>query len=64
MVALMGTAVSLFLRASRNSHSSTVMDCFMNAVSRYGVPSRVRTDHGGENNTVCLLNVIHIENII
>lgn len=52
MVALMGTAVSLFLRASSNNRSSTVMDCFMNAVSRYGVPSRVRTDHGGENNTL------------
>uniref|UniRef100_A0A4W5Q2M0 Integrase catalytic domain-containing protein n=1 Tax=Hucho hucho TaxID=62062 RepID=A0A4W5Q2M0_9TELE len=44
----------VFLRASSNNRSSTVMDCFMNAVSRYGFPSRVRTDHGGENNTVCL----------
>ncbi|CAB1345038.1 unnamed protein product, partial [Coregonus sp. 'balchen'] len=44
----------VFLRASSNNRSTTVMDCFMNAVSRYGVPSRVRTDHGGKNNTVCL----------
>ncbi|XP_062342184.1 uncharacterized protein LOC134039976 [Osmerus eperlanus] len=44
----------VFLRASSNNRSSTVMDCFMNAVTRYGVPSRVRTDHGGENNAVCL----------
>ncbi|XP_046879760.1 uncharacterized protein LOC124470086 [Hypomesus transpacificus] len=44
----------VFLRASSNNRSSTVMDCFMKAVTRYGVPSRVRTDHGGENNAVCL----------
>ncbi len=38
----------VFLRASNNNRSSTVMNCFLIAVARYGVPSRVRTDHGGE----------------
>uniref|UniRef100_A0A3B1K996 Integrase core domain-containing protein n=1 Tax=Astyanax mexicanus TaxID=7994 RepID=A0A3B1K996_ASTMX len=32
------------LRASNN-----------NRMSKYGVPSRIRTDHGGENNSVCLM---------
>lgn len=45
----------VFLRASNNNRSSTVMNCFLNAVARYGVPSRVRTDHGGENNDVCVM---------
>uniref|UniRef100_A0A3B1J120 Integrase catalytic domain-containing protein n=1 Tax=Astyanax mexicanus TaxID=7994 RepID=A0A3B1J120_ASTMX len=43
------------LRASNNNRSSTVMESFVNAVSKYGVPSRIRTDHGGENNSVCLM---------
>ncbi len=45
----------VFLRASNNNRSSTVMNCFLIAVARYGVPSRVITDHGGENNDVCVM---------
>ncbi|KAK7131783.1 hypothetical protein R3I93_018371 [Phoxinus phoxinus] len=45
----------VFLRASNNNRSSTVMDCCLNAVARYGVPSRVRTDHGGVNKDVCVM---------
>ncbi|KAI9534203.1 hypothetical protein NQZ68_016922, partial [Dissostichus eleginoides] len=45
----------VFLRASDNNRSTTVMDSFLDAVAKYGVPSRVRTDHGGENNSVCLM---------
>lgn len=45
----------VFLRASNNNRSGTVMDLFMHAVTRYGVPSRVRTDYGGENESVCLM---------
>ncbi|KAI9517035.1 hypothetical protein NQZ68_020849 [Dissostichus eleginoides] len=45
----------VFLRASDNNRSTTVMASFMDAVAKYGVPSRVRTDHGGENNSVCLM---------
>ncbi|KAK9977235.1 hypothetical protein ABG768_019056 [Culter alburnus] len=44
-----------FLHASNNNRSSTVMTSFLNAVERYGVTSRVRTDHGGENRDVCVM---------
>ncbi|XP_049333345.1 uncharacterized protein LOC111188803 [Astyanax mexicanus] len=44
----------VFLQASNNNRSDTVMDLFIGAVSQYGVPSRVRCDHGGENNGMCL----------
>lgn len=45
----------VFLRAAANNRSATVLDSFVAAVTQYGVPSRVRTDRGGENSAVCLL---------
>ncbi|KAF7701116.1 hypothetical protein HF521_002281 [Silurus meridionalis] len=45
----------VFLHALNNNRSTTVMNCFLNAVARYGVPSRVRTAHGGENNDVYVM---------
>ncbi|KAK9976743.1 hypothetical protein ABG768_021946 [Culter alburnus] len=44
----------VFLNASNNNRASTVFDQFVQATATYGVPSRVRCDHGGENNAVCL----------
>ncbi|XP_023662381.1 uncharacterized protein [Paramormyrops kingsleyae] len=44
----------VFLQGSDNNRSETVMELFVEAISHYGVPSRVRCDHGGENNAVCL----------
>lgn len=31
------------------------MESFLTALARFGIPAAVRTDHGGENNDVCLL---------
>ena len=39
----------VFLRASTNNRSETMTVAFMRGPSTYGVPSRVRSDHGLEN---------------
>jgi hypothetical protein len=42
----------MFLRCSDNNESATVKLHFLDAVSRHGLPSRIRTDHGGENTRI------------
>ena len=37
------------LRASDNNLGDTVLDLFLTAAHTYGVPSRIRGDHGVEN---------------
>ena len=37
------------LHASNNNRGNTVLDLFMQAAQVYGVPSRLRGDHGTEN---------------
>ena len=39
----------VYLRCSTNNFSSTVHDYFLTAVGSFGLPSRVRSDKGGEN---------------
>ena len=41
--------IPVFLKASNNNKASTVLACFLEAVSEFGLPSRVRSDKGGEN---------------
>ena len=38
-----------FLRASTNNRAETMLEAFLEGVQHYGLPSRVRCDHGGEN---------------
>nr|XP_055037085.1 uncharacterized protein LOC129424440 [Misgurnus anguillicaudatus] len=44
----------VFLKASDNNRSNTVFESFVDAIGKHGIPSRVRCDNGGENNSVCL----------
>ena len=39
----------MFLKCSTNNKSATVMNEFYHASTQFGVPSRVRSDKGGEN---------------
>ena len=39
----------VFLQAATNNKALTVFQWFQSAVQTYGLPSRVRTDKGGEN---------------
>nr|CAH0105776.1 unnamed protein product [Daphnia galeata] len=38
-----------FLQVANNNRSRSVFNGFLKGVRKYGVPSRVRADHGGEN---------------
>ena len=41
--------VITFIQCSNNNRSETVLESFIKATQEYGIPSRLRSDHGGEN---------------
>ena len=44
--------IPVYLQASDNNRAATVLRAFLKAVQTYGLPSRVRSDLGGENTLV------------
>ncbi len=49
----------VFLNCNTNNRASTVMHEFRKGTEQYGIPSRVRSDKGGENVDVCYFMVAH-----
>ena len=39
----------VYIKCSSNNCATTVIDAFLDGISKFGVPSCVRSDHGGEN---------------
>ena len=51
----------LYLKVSPNNYAETVLQCFVEAVADYGLPSCVRCDKGGENVSVSQYMLNHPE---
>ena len=53
--------VIMFMKCSDNNRADTVFVCFRGATQRYGLPSRIRADRGGENVRVAEYMLLHPE---
>lgn len=51
--------IPVYLHASNNNKADTLVKLFQEAVINYGVPSRVRSDKGGENVDVASYMLSH-----
>lgn len=49
----------VFLQCSTNNCATTVLHSFLSAVNQFGLPSRVRSDKGGENRDVAMYMLSH-----
>lgn len=50
--------IPVFLRCSTNNRATTVLEVFLQAVQKYGLPSRVCSDKGRENVDVAMYRLI------
>ena len=51
--------IPVYLHCSSNNQAHTVLKLFMEVVTVYGLPSRIRTDKGGENVDVAMYLLTH-----
>ncbi|XP_051977989.1 uncharacterized protein LOC127639797 isoform X2 [Xyrauchen texanus] len=49
----------MYLKASTNNQAAAVLEAFLEAVEQFGLPSRVRSDKGGENVDVARFMLEH-----